>query len=177
MPPLEAHAPMAMHHFGSGIWSHTRLMTGAILSVGVPATIIKSDWRGLGRKTPAPNRSISKRDAPVAIISIAQQASPNVIGHSADLRAQLNTKSTVVVIIPLEDSIVSSLSFAIILLRPFQRAFAPGIVITDHRYPDEHEHLDQAEKRQLVIDHRPRKQEYRLDVEYQKQHRHDVEPN
>src|SRR5215210_8346429 len=108
-----------MHHFGSGIWSHTRLMTGAILSVGVPATIIKSDWRGLGRKTPAPNLSISKRDAPVAIISIAQQASPNVIGHSADLRAQLNTKSTVVVIIPLEDSIVSSLSFAIILLRPF----------------------------------------------------------
>jgi hypothetical protein len=56
---------------------------------------------------------MSKRDAPVAIISIAQQASPNVIGQSADLRAQLKTKSTVVVMMPLEDSITSSLSLAI----------------------------------------------------------------
>jgi hypothetical protein len=31
---------------------------------------------------------MSKRPAPVAIISMAQQASPNVIGHKADLRAQ-----------------------------------------------------------------------------------------
>src|SRR6185369_12595636 len=105
-----------MHHFGSGIWSHTRLMTGPIFSVGVPATIIKSDWRGLGRNTPAPKRSMSKRDAPVAIISMAQQASPNVIGHSADLRAQLKTKSTVDVMMPLEDSIISSRSLTIILL-------------------------------------------------------------
>jgi hypothetical protein len=89
-------------------------MIGAILSVGVPATIIKSDWRGLGRKTPAPNRSMSKRDAPVAIISIAQHANPKVIGHNADLRAQLKTKSAVVVIIPLDDSTISSLSFAIV---------------------------------------------------------------
>src|SRR2546425_3025957 len=59
--------------------------------------IIKSLWRGLGRNTPAPKRSMSKRDAPVAIISIAQQARPNVIGQSADLRAQLKRKSTVVV--------------------------------------------------------------------------------
>src|SRR5256885_3592605 len=88
-------------------------MTGAIFNVGVPATIIKSAWRGLGRKTPAPKRSMSKRDAPVAIISIAQQASPKVIGQSADLRAQLKTKSTVVVMMPLEDSITSSLSLAI----------------------------------------------------------------
>src|ERR1041385_5945960 len=88
-------------------------MTGPIFKVGVPATIIKSDWRGLGRKTPAPKRSMSKRDAPVAIISMAQQASPNVIGHSADLRAQLKTKSTVVVMMPLEDSITSSRSFTI----------------------------------------------------------------
>src|SRR5215831_16470037 len=71
---------------------------GAILSVTVPATMMRSDWRGLGRKIPAPKRSISKREAPVAIISIAQQAKPNVIGQRADLRAQLNTKSTVVVI-------------------------------------------------------------------------------
>src|SRR5256885_12182519 len=88
-------------------------MTGAIFKVGVPATIIKSDWRGLGRNTPAPKRSMSKREAPVAIISIAQQASPKVIGHNADLRAQLKTKSTVVVMMPLDDSIISSRSLAI----------------------------------------------------------------
>ena len=34
-----------------------------------------------------PNRAISKRPAPVAIISIAQQARPNVAGHSEPLRA------------------------------------------------------------------------------------------
>src|SRR5678816_3864967 len=34
---------------------------------------------------------MSKRPAPVAIISIAQHASPKVIGQSADLRAQLTT--------------------------------------------------------------------------------------
>src|SRR5262249_41218614 len=72
---------------------------GAILSVTVPATMMRSDCRGLGRKIPAPKRSMSKREAPVAIISIAQQANPNVIGQRADLRAQLNTKSTVVVMI------------------------------------------------------------------------------
>src|SRR5436189_2786097 len=73
-------------------------MIGPIFRVGVPLTIIKSDCRGLGLKTPAPNRSMSKRDAPVAIISIAQQARPKVIGQRADLRAQLKTKSTDVVI-------------------------------------------------------------------------------
>jgi hypothetical protein len=93
-----------MHHFGSGIWSHTRLMTGAIFNVGVPATIIRSLCLGLGRNTPAPNLSISNRDAPVAIISMAQQARPNVIGQSADLRAQLKTKSTVEVTTPLDVS-------------------------------------------------------------------------
>ncbi len=31
MPPEEAQAPMAMHHFGSGIWSQMRLTARAIL--------------------------------------------------------------------------------------------------------------------------------------------------
>src|SRR5215471_17805880 len=51
--------------------------------------MIRSLCRGLGRNTPAPKRSISKRLAPVAIISIAQQARPKVMGQMADLRAQL----------------------------------------------------------------------------------------
>src|SRR5258708_4461783 len=90
-PPVEAQAPIEITHFGSGIWSYTRRTTGPIFKVTVPAMMIRSLCLGLGRNTPAPNRSISKRPAPVAIISIAQQAKPKVIGHNADLRAQLTT--------------------------------------------------------------------------------------
>ena len=90
-PPTEEQAPMDMHHFGSGIWSQMRFSTGAIFSVTVPATIIRSDCRGLGRKTSAPNRAMSNRDVEEAIISIAQHASPNVKGQMADFLAQLNT--------------------------------------------------------------------------------------
>ncbi len=90
-PPTLEQAPIEIHHFGSGIWSHTRFSTGDIFSVTVPATIIKSAWRGDGRNTSAPNRAISKREVVEAIISMAQQASPNVSGQMALLRAQLKT--------------------------------------------------------------------------------------
>ncbi len=43
---------------GSGIWSYTLRSAGAILLTSVPATIITSDWRGLGRNT-TPKRSRS----------------------------------------------------------------------------------------------------------------------
>src|SRR6185503_9285956 len=46
-----------------------------------------------------PKRSTSKREANVAIISIAQQARPNVTGQIDDLRAQLKTLSVDVVTI------------------------------------------------------------------------------
>src|ERR671937_130285 len=88
---------MAITNFGSGIWLYRRRTRLAILYVTVPATIIKSAWRGVARKAPAPKRSMSKRDAPVAIISMAQQARPNVIGHMLDSRAQLIACSSVVV--------------------------------------------------------------------------------
>ena len=68
-----------------------RLTTGAIFSVTVPDTIIRSACRGLGRNTSDPKRAISNREVEEAIISMAQQAKPNVIGHTADLRAQLKT--------------------------------------------------------------------------------------
>src|ERR1035437_7743384 len=74
-----------------------RFTTGAIFSVTVPATIIRSLWRGLGRNTSEPKRAMSKREVEEAIISIAQQARPNVIGHTADLRAQLKTYSSVLI--------------------------------------------------------------------------------
>src|SRR2546428_11267842 len=73
-----------------------RLSIGAILMVTVPETIIRSEWRGEAQGT-MPKRSTSKRDANVAIISIAQHARPNVTGHIDDLRAQLKIFSVDVV--------------------------------------------------------------------------------
>ena len=46
--------------------------------------------------TSAPKRAISKRDAPMDIISMAQQARPNVIGQMEFLRIQLTALSSVV---------------------------------------------------------------------------------
>src|SRR3972149_6049686 len=70
---------------------------GAIFQVTVPATIMKSAWRGEGRKISAPKRAISKRGAAAAIISMAQQARPNMAGQREELRAQLSTLSTEVI--------------------------------------------------------------------------------
>src|SRR5229473_6573060 len=95
-PPEVAHAPMEITHLGSGICSQSWRMTGAILFETRPAIIIRSDWRGDGRNTSAPKRAMSNRDAPMDIISIAQQAKPNVIGQIEFLRIQLMTLSTVV---------------------------------------------------------------------------------
>src|SRR5438105_15744536 len=75
-----------------------RLSIGAILMVTVPDTIMRSECRGEAHGT-IPKRSTSKRDAKVAIISIAQQASPNVTGQIDDLRAQLKILSVEVVTI------------------------------------------------------------------------------
>src|SRR6266571_226946 len=75
-----------------------RLSIGAILIVTVPDTIMRSEWRGEANGT-IPKRSTSKRDANVAIISIAQHASPKVTGQIEDFRAQLKILSVDVVTI------------------------------------------------------------------------------
>src|SRR5207248_3058013 len=87
---------MDMTHLGSGICSQSWRMTGAIFCETRPAMIIKSDWRGDGRNTSAPKRAMSKRDAPMAIISMAQQARPKVMDQMEFLRAQLMALSRVV---------------------------------------------------------------------------------
>src|SRR2546421_6202905 len=87
---------MEMTHLGSGICSHNCRMTGAIFCETRPAIIIRSDWRGEGRKTSAPKRAMSKRDAPIDIISMAQQAKPKVIGQMEFLRVQFTAESRVV---------------------------------------------------------------------------------
>src|SRR3989442_15880226 len=86
-----------------------RLSIGAILIVTVPETIMRSEWRGDAHAT-IPKPSTSNRDANVAIISIAQQASPNVTAQIDDFRAPLQTFSVAVVTIhpPGRRSIVSA---------------------------------------------------------------------
>src|SRR6476469_4625178 len=69
-----------------------RSSIGAILIVTVPDTIIRSECRGDAHGT-MPSRSTSKREANVAIISMAQHARLNVTGHTDDLRAQLRKAS------------------------------------------------------------------------------------
>src|ERR1035441_8996127 len=68
-------------------------MTGAIFWETRPAMIMRSLWRGEPRKTSAPKRAISNREALIDIISMAQQASPKVMGQMEFLRAQLTADS------------------------------------------------------------------------------------
>src|SRR5579875_1348211 len=84
---------MEMTHFGSGICSYRRRITGAIFCETRPAITIRSDCRGEARKTSAPKRATSKREAPIDIISMAQQARPKVIGQIEFLRIQLMAES------------------------------------------------------------------------------------
>src|SRR5271165_3772812 len=91
---------MEITHFGSGICSQSWRMTGAILFDTRPAIIIRSDCRGDGRKTSAPKRAMSKRDAPMDIISMAQQARPKVIGQIEFLRTQFTTASIEAITMP-----------------------------------------------------------------------------
>src|SRR5258707_15795272 len=86
-----------MTHLGSGIWSYTRRRAGAIFRDRRPATIMRSDWRGLPRNTSAPKRAMSYREQLMAIISIAQHARPNVTGQIDERRAHCTIFSTVVV--------------------------------------------------------------------------------
>ena len=58
-----------------------------------------SDWRGDGHGT-MPKRSRSWRAMKVEIISMAQQARPNVSGQSEDLRPQAISQSAGICMMP-----------------------------------------------------------------------------
>src|SRR5213083_2276055 len=158
-----------------------RRMIGAILRVTVPATIIRSDWRGDARKTPAPKRSMSYRDDTVPIISIAQHASPNVIGQSDPLRHQLMAASRVVVTMLASSdrsiSPINSYSVGRSLSVPFQRPLLPSVEVAHEQDRDEDQHLDQGEEAELLEDDGPGEDEHRLDVEDHEQHRNDIVPH
>jgi hypothetical protein len=81
---------------GSSIWSYTWRSGAAILCETRPETIIRSAWRGEERKTSAPKRATSYLGETIAIISIAQQASPNVSGQIEWPCAHATAFSTVV---------------------------------------------------------------------------------
>src|SRR5260370_2239382 len=79
-PPTLEHAPMEIHHLGSGICSHTRFSTGAIFTVTVPPTLISSPCPRYGRNPSHPNPPTSTREVVEPIISMAQHARANVRG-------------------------------------------------------------------------------------------------
>src|ERR671917_273967 len=97
MPPVDAHAPIEMHHLGCGICCQMRRITGASLNGTRPAQMSTSAWRGEKLMRSMPNRARSNRLAAVAMNSMAQQAVPNGIGHNELERAQLVRKSSLVV--------------------------------------------------------------------------------
>ena len=86
-----AQAPNEMTYLGSGIWSYRRLMAGAILSVTVPETTIRSACRGPCANGITPSRMKSCRPIDVAMNSIAQQARPKLKTQSEYRRPQLST--------------------------------------------------------------------------------------
>src|ERR671917_137198 len=100
MPPVDAQAPIEMHHFGCGICCQIRRSTGASLNGTRPAQMKTSAWRGEKLMRSIPKRARSKRLAAEAMNSIAQHAVPNGIGQSELARAQLTRKSRRVVTHP-----------------------------------------------------------------------------
>src|ERR1051325_2999582 len=98
MPPVDAHAPIEMHHLGCGICCQMRRSTGASLNGTRPAQISRAARRGENACRSMPKRARSYLLAAVAMNSIAQHAVPNGIGHREFERPQLMKASSFVVI-------------------------------------------------------------------------------
>src|SRR5262245_42216404 len=185
-------------YLGSGIWSESTLVRSAILSVSVPETMITSETRGVARGA-MPKRSRSARGPPVCIISMAQQASPNIMYQTDDLRVQLSRSSM---------RAVSAISGAVLIsdtdplplcrlalpeghralhplyaLQPLQIALPPHVHQADGQDADEDDDLGQREQ-SLPALHHPfpehgghRVDERELHVEDHEDERDDVEAN
>src|SRR6476660_3289481 len=149
-----------------------RRSAGAIFRDNRPATIIRSDWRGLPRNTSAPNRAMSYREALIAIISIAQHASPNVTGQIDDRRAHCTIFSTVVVRTGISKS---AMCYSASLMSPVQHALAPDVDVAREQDGKEHDNLNEPRPPQPPQGHRERIEKRHLDVEQQEDHRDEVE--
>src|SRR3954447_1941885 len=102
---------------------------------------------------------------------MAQQASPNVAGHSEDLRVQLTSFSTVVSRTPPGSFSSSPIRAPLVPLEP---AAPPDVGVRDEHRDDENDHLDQSEDAQPVVGDGPRVEEDDLDVEDDEEHRRQV---
>src|SRR3984893_19171847 len=108
-----------------------RRSAGAIFRESRPATIIRSACRGLPRKTSAPKRAMSYREALMDIISIAQHARPKLTGQIDDRRAHCTIFSTVVVNTGISaSSPIKAFSF---LTPPIENALAPDVHVSSEQ--------------------------------------------
>src|SRR6478672_8751938 len=143
-----------------------RRSAGAIFRDSRPATIIKSDWRGLPLNTSAPNRAISYRPQLIAIISIAQHARPKVTGQIDDRRAHCTIFSTVVVSTGIsvsspihpQPSALSPQPSAL-FRAPIERTLAPDVDVAGEEQRHEQQDLDEAGPAEIAQRHRPRIEE------------------
>src|SRR4029453_15129357 len=119
---------------------------GAIFSTTVPATIIRSDCRGVPRKTSAPKRERSCRASMTAIISIAQHARPNCIGQIEERRAQLMTESTVVVRTFSSNRLSTRPMCSFRASGPVQGVPLPAVEVAHDEDQQEDDHFDEAEE-------------------------------
>src|SRR6478609_2149214 len=161
-----------------------RRSTGAIFRDSRPAMIMRSAWRGDARNTSAPKRAMSYREQLIAIISMAQQASPKVTGQMADFRAQWTTFSTVVVRTGISSCCSSPIGYlarpgshacADLVRTPIEHALAPDVDVANRQDRHERDDLHEPGPAQIPERHRPGIEERHLDVEQEEHHRHQVE--
>src|SRR5512140_3718131 len=136
-----------------------RRRAGAIFRESRPATIIRSDCRGLPRNTSAPKRAMSYREALIAIISIAQHARPKVTGQIDERRAHCTIFSTVVVSTGISVSIPIGYATLCLpappprrrqLVAPVERAFPPDVDVAEQQQDDEEDHLPEPGPAQIA---------------------------
>src|SRR5687768_14408610 len=113
---------------------------------------------------------------------MAQQASPKVMGHRLDLRAQLMTLSTVAkaTLSPKRFWMspvisVTPASLPVLGPHPLQVALPPDVDQRHHQDGDEHQPLEEGEHAELAEDHRPGQEEHRLHVEHDEDQGENVE--
>src|SRR3954452_18816516 len=182
-----------------------RRTTGAILIEMRPDRMSRSAWRGEARKASKPKRAMSRGAPPTDIISMAQQAKPNVAGKSELPLAQLAARSSVVVMTrswtycsrsspsrsPRSICCARScrtrkssgvpafsrftISMTFSVLAPLECAASPHIYERDDQEADEDCGLDQGERPERPQLHGDRVEEHDLDVEQDEQHRDQVE--
>src|SRR5688572_11996162 len=120
--------------------------------------MIRSETRGVARGA-MPKRSRSDRGPPACIISMAQQARPNIMYQSDDLRVQLRRSSTLVVRTISGSELISDIqssrrapeprrlvTLGGHLLQPLEVALRPDVDEADGQDADEHDDLDEREQ-------------------------------